>query len=132
MRRLALMGFAISLALATPLRAQAPAPPAASSSRLTWDQAAPDLATAQGYTYRQYADGATTGAALAGVTCVAYAGTQPGLVATCAAPFPAFTPGPHTVTITAGNLAGESAPSSPFAFVFVVVPATPVNVRLGS
>lgn len=97
------------------------------SSKFGWDQTAPTLADAQGYTYRIYADGATTGQALANVTCVttATAGTF-----SCDAPIPAFTPGNHTATLTASNIAGESAKSSPLAFTFVVTPAVPAGLRI--
>jgi hypothetical protein len=95
------------------------------SSKIGWDQAGvASAAEAQALTYRYYADGSATGIVLTGVTC---AGTT---AVTCQAPFPAFTPGSHTITLTAGNVAGESAKSSPFAFVFVVIPSAPTNLRI--
>lgn len=95
------------------------------TSRLAWDQGAPDLATAQAYAYTYYADGATTGTALTGVTCTGTAAPF-----TCSAAFPAFTPGNHTLTLTAKNVAGEGPKSSPLSFVFVVLPSAPQNVRI--
>lgn len=92
--------------------------------RLAWDQPNATAAIAQTLTYRYYPDGATTGIVLTGVTC---SGTAP---VTCSAPFPAFTPGNHSLTATAANAAGESLRSTPFAFVFVVVPSAPVNLRV--
>lgn len=101
------------------------AQPATGSSKLAWDQAAPDLATAEGYGYRYYSDGQPMAVILAGVTCVGTASPF-----TCSAPFPAYPPGPHTIQLTASNAAGESLKSAPLAFVFVVVPAVPTNLRI--
>lgn len=98
---------------------------ATSVSKLAWDESAPDLATAQAYTYKYYPDGATVGMALTGVVCT---GTMSPFQ--CAVAFPAFTPGNHSVVLSATNVAGESMKSSPFAFVFVVVPAAPANLRI--
>lgn len=95
------------------------------SSKLVWDQAASDLATAQALSFKYYADGATTGTALAGVTC---AGTASPFV--CQVNYPAFTPGSHTLQLTATNAAGESAKSATFSFSFVVIPAAPANLRI--
>src|SRR5215510_7867242 len=80
------------------------------TSKLAFDQAAPDLASAQGYTYRYYPDGATTGTVLTGVTCT---GTISPFQ--CEVAFPSFTPGNHTLKLTAANIAGETAQSAPFA-----------------
>ena len=95
------------------------------SSRLGWDQGAPTLADANGYTYKSFADGVAPGVVLTGVTC---AGTTSPYA--CVVNFPAFTPGSHTIQISAANIAGESLPSAPFSFVFVVTPAVPANLRL--
>lgn len=100
-------------------------PPGSSNQRFTFDQAAPTLADAQAYTYRYYPDNATVGIAFTGVTC---SGTTSPFV--CSVLIPAFTPGNHSITLTAANIAGESAKSSPFAFVFVVTPSVPVNIRI--
>ena len=110
--------------LIVPLRAQTPTP--TPSSFLTWDQ--PNVvstAEAQAYTYQYYADGATAGVAVTSVTCSGVAPTV------CRAPFPAFTPGSHTITLTASNLAGTSPQSTLFTFTFVVVPSAPQNIRVG-
>ena len=98
---------------------------ATASKKLAWDQVAGSLAEAQAYTYKYYPDGATTGIALSGVTC---AGTASPYV--CEVAYPAFTPGAHTLTLTASNVAGESTPSATFSFSFVVVPSAPQNVRI--
>lgn len=90
-----------------------------------WSQAAPALTDAQGYTYRYYADGSATAQVFAAVVCTGAASPF-----TCAVPIPAFTPGNHSITLTSGNVAGESAKSSPFAFDFVVTPAVPANMRI--
>lgn len=93
-------------------------------SRLAFNQIAPDLATAQAYVYRVYADGGAPNS-LASVTCSG--ATSPFV---CSAPFPAFTPGAHTVTLTAVNAAGEGPMSAVFGFTFVVLPAAPQNLRI--
>lgn len=121
--RLLLMTL-VALSLAAVASAQTTGTP---SSKLLWDQAATDQATAQGYTYKFYADGATTGTALTGVTC---AGTASPFI--CSVAFPAFTPGAHTVVVTASNVAGESSKSVSLSFTFVVIPATPANLRIGA
>jgi hypothetical protein len=97
------------------------------TDKLAWDQPAPDLATAQAYTYKYYPAGATVGITLTGVTCLT-AGTP--AVISCRTTFPAFTPGSHTITITASNAAGESPKSAPFTFTFVVVPGVPSSIRI--
>lgn len=98
---------------------------AVSTSKLAFDQPAPDLVSAQGYTYKYYPDGSTTAATLVSTTCS-------GTVAPfqCEAPFPSFTPGNHTLALSATNIAGESPKSSPFVFTFVVTPGIPVNIHI--
>jgi hypothetical protein len=98
---------------------------ATNTSKIAWDQAALTLSDSQGYTYKYYPDGSATGTAFANVVCTG--ATSP---FQCEAPFPAFTPGNHTIQLTAGNIAGESVKTSPFAFAFVVTPASPSNVRI--
>jgi hypothetical protein len=88
------------------------------------DQAAPDLATANSYTYRLYADGSVTGTVIP-MVCTGTA--SPFL---CTASVGAFTPGAHTVTLTAANLAGESGKSNVVTFTMVVVPQPPANARI--
>ena len=48
---------------------------------------------------------------------------------TCTAPFPALTPGQHTLYIIAWNVAGEAS-SDPFMVSVVVVPVKPGNIRI--
>jgi hypothetical protein len=95
---------------------------ATSGSRLAWDQANADAASAQAYVYTLYADGGS-GIVLADVTCS-------GSPVVCSAPFPAFTPGEHAIELTARNSAGESPRSAPLPFTFVVVPTAPATVRI--
>lgn len=109
------------LLLPVPLAAQTAGP----TSQLVWDQVAPTLATAQSYTYRLRADGGPTPTVLTGATCTGTASPFP-----CRVPFPAFTPGSHTITLTAGNAAGESSPSPVLSFTFVVIPAPPSQPRI--
>lgn len=95
------------------------------SKKLTWDQPnVADASAAIALTYRHYDDANPAGATLTGVTC---SGTT---TITCQAPFPAFTPANHTIKVSAANSAGESLPSAPLPFVFVVVPSVPVNLRI--
>jgi hypothetical protein len=95
-----------------------------SSSRLGWDQPNATAAEASSYTYKYYPDGATTGTVLTGITC---SGTT---TVACSAVFPAFTPGAHTLTISATNSAGEGPKSAAFNFTFVVLPSAPVSLRV--
>lgn len=95
------------------------------TSKLGWDQDAPTLSDAQAYTYKYYADGSSTGAVLSNVTCTG--STSPFV---CTAPFPAFTPGNHSIKLTASNLAGESSSSLPLDFTFIVTPSVPRGLRI--
>lgn len=121
--RALMIGLLFLLSLAAPAAAQVATP----SNTVGWDQDAADLATAQAFSYRPYADGAATAVVLTGVTCT---GTTSPFA--CKVAFPAFTPGPHALTLTATNEAGESLKSTPFAFRFVVIPNPPRNLRSGS
>jgi hypothetical protein len=118
---LALLGAAQNVQAQTPVT---------SGQHFLWDEPAPDAATAAGYTYRYYTDNAATGTIFAGVTCVtsSTAGAQ-----TCTVLIPAFTPGVHTVTLTAATspTGTESAKSSPITFTMIFVPAPPANFRVG-
>lgn len=94
------------------------------TSYLEWDQ---DMGPAEAMFYTYYPDGAAQGTVLTGVECSA---VRP--VTVCRAPFPAFTPGPHRITLTASNTAGEGPHSPPFLFTFTVLPAAPANLRIGA
>ena len=104
-------------------------PPVTTAQQFVWDQGASDLTTAQSYTYTLYLDGAATGAVLTPVSCVVKSPAVVGLFE-CSSAIPAITPGAHTATITARNIAAESAPSAALAFTFVAVPSAPQNVRI--
>lgn len=104
-------------------------PQATPTSVFFFDQPAPDVATAQAYTYKLYADGSTTGQTLTGVVCAAGATSA---VQVCRVPIPAFQPGQHSITLSATNAAGESPKSAAFTFTLVAVPGTPGNIRIGS
>ena len=93
-------------------------------SRLALDQDAPDLATANSYTYKYYPNNAAIGIVLL-FTCT---GTSSPFL--CTASFPAFTPGAHTLTVTASNIAGESPKSGILSFTFVIIPSVPTNLRI--
>jgi hypothetical protein len=108
------------LALSAPLYAQAATP----ASSLAWDQIGQSVTVAQSAGYTVFLDGAPTGTALASVTC-----TATGASATCSAPFPALTPGAHTLTLTQTISGASSAKSAPLSFTFVIV-VTPTNLRV--
>lgn len=93
-------------------------------SSLVFDQIAPDLMTANSYTYKYYPDGSITGMNLT-VNCTGNASPF-----TCTSPMPAFTPGVHSLTVTAANEAGESPKSSSISFTFVIIPLAPTNLRI--
>ena len=113
------VGILVCVGLLSAQRVQAQT--ANPGSKFAWTQSA-DAATSQAYTWKVYNDGATTGVTLTPVTCVA---GVPTTTATCTVPIPAYTPGPHSVTITATNSAGESPKSDPLAFTMVAIPAKP-------
>lgn len=121
------------VAIPAAVSAQTVPPIAGTNRKLAWDQDAPTLPDANSYVYRIYADAQTAPSILVGVLCV-----NPGTVGApfvCQVKFPAFVPGNHVVTVTAGaglDPTAESLPSTPFAFQFVVVPTSPKNVRTGS
>lgn len=116
----ALIGSAVHASAQTPV---------VTGDKLTWDQKASDLATAQAAVYKHYDDASATGVVLTPVTCSEQTPVLAGNY-TCNTPFPAFTPGTiHGIVLTAGNVAGESLKSTPFTFQFVVVPSAPTNVR---
>lgn len=94
------------------------------TSRVAWDQDAPSLAVAQAYTYRSFIDASTTG------TILVHACTGAAQTFVCTAPFPSFTPGSHSIQITASNSTGESLKSVPLVFTFAAIPAVPQRIRI--
>jgi hypothetical protein len=124
MKRIVLV--CILLLAATTLSVQpVHAQPVTTANHLAWDQPGPDLLTVQTYGWNLYADAATTGVVLAGPVI---SGTvSPFQVV---APFPAFAPGTHTVSVSAFDLSGESPKSNVISFQFVVIPLSPVNLRI--
>lgn len=117
--------LALALAISSVVIIAQQPPIGTATQKFAWDQDAPTLADAQAYTYKYYPDGSATGVTFAVVTCSGAATPF-----TCSAPIPAFTPGNHTITLTASNIAGESAKSNPFGFSFVVTPGVPNNIRI--
>ena len=102
-----------------------PPPPLVVGDKLGWDQAAPTLVEAQAATYKYYLDSSATGIAFVNVTCSGTVSPFPCQVVT-----PIFSPGNHTIQLTASNAAGESLKSSPFAFSFVVTLNSPSGIRI--
>lgn len=103
-----------------------PPPIATTANKFIWDQDAPGLTDAQAYTYKYYIDNSPTGGSFNNVIC---SGTTAPF--TCSVQVPSMSQGTHSMTLTAGNVAGESSKSSPFVFAFVGTPGTPGNIRIG-
>ena len=115
----------VGLLTLIPTIAQAQNPVAGPKSSFVFNQAAPLLTDAQGYTYRYYLDngGALT---FVNVTCTGTATPW-----TCQVLVPSMTQGSHSITLTATSAAGESPQSVPFAFAFVANPPTaPTSIRV--
>ena len=91
--------------------------PLPTTSKLSWDH---DGVNTDGY--KLQIDGGEKLAVTA--TCAITSGVR-----SCEIPFPALTPGNHTLIVIAWNIAGEAG-SDPFAVTVVVVPAKPVNIRI--
>lgn len=89
--------------------------------KIDWEQTAADGETASGYIYRVYADGAATGTALGGVSCVL---TLPPAGFHCSATLPALT-GVKMLTLSAQNTAGESPKSPAFPINLPPTPGKP-------
>jgi hypothetical protein len=100
-------------------------PVATASQKFGWDQDIAEGENVPALVFKYYADGSTTGVVFTGVIC---GGTAPTL--SCTVPIPAFTPGNHSIRISASNIAGESALSVPFDFALIVVPAAPRAIRI--
>lgn len=96
------------------------------TSKFAWNQDGPDLVTVSAYTYKYYADGATTGVTFP--TSVICSGTVTPFA--CIVTIPLFTQGNHSVVLTASSAGGESPKSAPLAFTFISVPPTPTLLRL--
>lgn len=112
------------LNLISPTVFQTP-PIATAQNKLYWTQAAQDLNTAQGYSYKWYLDGSATGNQFTGVLC---SGVSPTF--NCEVQFPPVTQGNHTLRLSASNVAGEGPLSDPFAFSFVGNPAKPTALGI--
>lgn len=102
-------------------------PTITATSKLVWDQDAPDVATAQAYTYQVFVDGVqvTTWVSNLVVIATPIVGTQ---LAT--ASFPPLSVGNHSITLTATNAVGASAQSVALAVTVLGVPAIPKNLRV--
>jgi len=116
MRRLLFVLLVLLLAL--PVSAQTPVPsPTPPTTRLAFDH---DGVNTDGYKLQIDSQAA----AVVTATCAVVSAVR-----TCEIPFPALTPGAHTLVLIAWNIAGEAA-SAPFAVTVVVIPAVPVNIRI--
>lgn len=114
----------LSFSILVPSALHAQTVVATPGNKYAWDQDATDLVTAQAFTYKDYTD-ALAPVVLTPVTCTGT--TSP---FQCIAPMPLLTAGSHSTTLTASDTAGESLPSSPLAFTFVVVPNPPKNLHI--
>lgn len=118
---IALLGAMVLMALTA--HAQTPADP---SKKLGWDVPGQSITVAQASGYNVYVDAGVTPIALQSVVCASGGASGP---VSCMAPFPAMTPGTHTVTLTQTSGGAESAKSTGLSITFVVV-VTPQNVRV--
>lgn len=120
-----IVGVFMLVGLASPVWAQSTV---TGTSKLVWDQpGVASAAEAQAFAYKFYPNGTAIATPIAGaVTCT---GVPPAVV-TCQVVFPTFKAGPATLTLSATNASGESLQSTPLAFVYVVVPAAPSNLRV--
>lgn len=103
--------------------------PVSTANRFSWDEQAPDLNTANSYTYLYYIDGLPTGVVLTGAKCFASLVPDP-LTFNCTVNLPPFSPGSHTVQISATLSGVESAKSNAVSFTFAIVPGIPFNFRI--
>lgn len=90
------------------------------SNKLVWDVSAPDVQTANVYTYRYYADDGP-GVTLVGVTCRASGELT---IFTCTVSVPILTSGDHRIQITTANMTTASDKSEPLQVLFVAPLAT--------
>jgi hypothetical protein len=116
---LVMAGIAISI---SGVSAQHPVPsPVPPTYKLTWDH--------DGINVSQWTvtidDGLASGVV---PTPMGGACALDGTICSWQIPFPALTPGTHTLRVSACNVAGCGV-SEPFAVVVVVVPGPPVNLR---
>lgn len=130
-KKLIFIPFIISLLIPSTLFAQTDAN---TVSKLAWDQdrLGPEPLP---LIYKYFADNATVGIQLTEVVCSSTNSADPNAVFACTAKFPAFTPGPHSIYITATNPSnplGISDKSETLNFTFTVNPATPRNLRIVS
>jgi len=125
MRRIHGIGAAVVLLVAAAYVAAQSIPNAGPNDSFGWNQTAPALTDANAYVYKYYLDGATMGSVFSGVKCTGSAAPF-----ACAVKIPTFSPGQHSLTITAANSTGESAQSVPFAFVYGNPPPSPNNISI--
>lgn len=122
------VGFVLFTLCAAGLALAQTPPQATPNDRLAWDEVAPDIATAQGYTYALELDGVLRASPLSPVTCTGAASPF-----VCRVPFPATTPGQHSLRLQASTIVNGKPLSSAFStalvFTMVISPATPANVR---
>lgn len=93
------------------------------NTKLVWDVQTPDAATAQSLTYKAVVDGGAP-VTLTPIACVA--GTAP--LFTCSTPISQIPLGSHSVVMTSGAGTVTSGPSSPFAYIDLLIPV-PQNLR---
>jgi|SRR5579862_5825940 len=123
-----LVGFTVT-ASASAQSSQSITATQAKSCIIAWDQAAPDLATAQAFVYKASVDAAA--AVTVPATCSGAASPF-----ACQTPLPVQTVGPHTLSISANVAQSDgtlvtSGPSTAFAFTITAdAPPVPINLRL--
>ena len=127
------LALVVSLLVCLPAYAQTPIP-IIGTELIAWDQRAPDLASAQAYSYSPLIDTATPPATLvpfAGVTCVGTASPF-----TCRVRLPALTTGVHQLRVvtymTVGSSVLQAAPSAAVGVLMTAAPLAAERVRLES
>lgn len=123
---LTLLGALMCLLLPAAARAQSPIIIGPNSS-IAWEIAAPDVATANGFTYAVTVDGGVP-KTLSPVACSVSAAPIPAGTCTCTTPIAQIPTGSHQLTMTAASGGVVSLPSTPYAYVDMLIPV-PQSVR---
>ena len=91
--------------------------------QFAWEQEATSAEAATSFIYKYYLDGRVTGTAIVGTKCSGSASPF-----TCVSSSPAFTPGTHSIVLTASTEGLESEKSIALTFT-VAIMSPPKNVR---
>lgn len=124
-----LLMLAGSLAVAQPAHAQSGTPIIVGpNSVLAWEVTTPDIATARLLVIAATVDGTALPAPLTPISCGPGPAGSPATTFTCSSPLSQVPIGSHSVTITASLSGATSLPSTPFAYIDMLIPV-PQNLR---